>query len=57
MLQTRATVEDIGSVALPSQTEEAEGGKAAKKGVPYGEITVGVVKESTAGERRYVPLP
>ena len=42
-------MEDIGSVSLPSQAEEIEEGK---KGVPYGEITVGVVKESTPGERR-----
>lgn len=50
-------MEDIGSVSLPSQTEEAAGGEAAKKGVPYEKITVGVVKETTPGERRVGQSP
>eukprot|EP00752_Nemacystus_decipiens_P007624 g6814.t1 len=50
------TIEDI---APPSQGEEQEPAPVEdkKRGVPYDQLTVGVVKESTAGERRVGQSP
>lgn len=46
------------NVAAPSQEEQGgaveEVEEKSKKGVPYEQIKIGVVKETTAGERRYV---
>ena len=52
----RATVENAPRTpAAPVDGESEEKEAAAKeKGVPYHQLAVGVVKESTAGEQRYV---
>lgn len=53
----RATT--IDNIAPPAQEEQEPEQPAAvedkKRGVPYDQLTVGVVKESTPGERRCAP--
>lgn len=46
----------VGDIAFAAPAEEEFAGEEAskKKGVPYEQLTVGVVKETTPGERRYV---
>lgn len=48
----RATVENV-SLAPKAPDEKKDEAQAAQKGVPYNQLTVGVVKESTPGEQRY----